>query len=332
MSAALFELRNLGVAIPTAQGLARPVTDLSFSLVPGRSLGIVGESGSGKTVAMLAACGLLPQARVTGDVRFDGQDLLALAPRARRALLGRHIGMVFQEPMTALNPVMRIDRQIAEPLVSHGLLSPAAALRRAVELLDRVGIVDAKRRAQSLPHELSGGMRQRVGIAMAIACEPRLLIADEPTTALDMTVQAQILRLLVGLRREFGMGLVMISHDLGIIGQVTDEVAVMYAGRLVEHCPTASLFSGPQHPYTISLLGSLPQPAQAGERLFAIEGTVPSPLQEMQGCRFAPRCQVVADVCTQARPALRAPDSTQPAHLAACHRAPLEAVVLEVAA
>jgi peptide/nickel transport system ATP-binding protein len=322
MKTPLFELDDFSVEIPTSRGIARPVNGLSLTLEPGRSIGIVGESGSGKSVAMMAACGLLPQARTSGSVRFEGRDLLALPASERRALLGRHIGMVFQEPMTALNPVMRIDRQIAEPLVTHGLATAAEALRRSVESLHRVGIAQPERVARQFPHELSGGMRQRVGIAMAIACGPRLLIADEPTTALDATVQAQILRLLTDLRRDLGMSLVLISHDLGVIGQVTDEVCVLYAGSEVERCPTASVFSDPQHPYTISLLGSLPQTGREGERLFAIDGSVPSALQRLPGCRFAPRCRLARAQCEQSAPVLHEAEAQ---HLVACHLAPIEA-------
>lgn len=320
-NANVLEFDGFGVQFSGNRAPSRPLLGLTLSLAQGSSLGIVGESGSGKTVSMLAAFGLLPNAITTGTARFQGRSLTELSPLERRKLLGREIGMVFQEPMTALDPLMRIDEQIAEGLVAHGILSPRAALQQAIELLDHVGIIDPQRCARCLPHELSGGMRQRVGIAIAIACEPQLLIADEPTAALDVTVQAQILELLANLRRKSGMAMVLISHDLGVVSQVTDQVAVLYAGRLLEHCATADLFSNPQHPYTIGLLGALPNRG-GRQTLYAIEGAVPSPDIILPGCRFAPRCVAAAPICLHGgEPSLRELASN---HHVACHRAPLE--------
>ncbi len=301
---------------------------VSISIEAGRTLGIVGESGCGKSVLSLSIMRLLAQpGRVTeGRIGFDGQDLLALPARAMRALRGREIAMIFQEPMTSLNPVHTVGFQIIEALRAHGAATDARAT--AIAALGRVRIPDAAAAMDKFPHQLSGGMRQRVMIAMAIACKPKLLIADEPTTALDVTVQAQILALLRELQAETGMGLILITHDLGVIAEMADEVAVMYAGKIVERAPAKNLFDDPQHPYTLGLLGSIPRLDLDRERLTAIEGTVPPPHAWPPGCRFTPRCPFAVTACEVAPPPLREVSSGvlgvgAPGHQAACIRAPL---------
>ena len=301
---------------------------VSISVEAGRTLGIVGESGCGKSVLSLSIMRLLAQpGRVTaGRIGFDGQDLLALPARAMRALRGREIAMIFQEPMTSLNPVHTVGFQIIEALRAHGAATDAPAT--AIAALGRVRIPDASAAMDKFPHQLSGGMRQRVMIAMAIACKPKLLIADEPTTALDVTVQAQILALLRELQAETGMGLILITHDLGVIAEMADEVAVMYAGKIVERAPAKNLFDDPQHPYTLGLLGSIPRLDLDRERLTAIEGAVPPPHAWPPGCRFAPRCPFAVTACDVAPPPLREVSGgvlgvAAPGHQAACIRAPL---------
>ncbi len=258
-----------------------------------------------------------------GRVMFDGQDLLTLAPRAMRDIRGQRIAMIFQEPMTSLNPVFTVGDQLTEAMRVHDRRASRAALRdRAVTALDRVRIPGAARRIEDYPHQMSGGMRQRVMIAMALACGPDLLIADEPTTALDVTVQAQILDLLRDLQAETGMAILLITHDLGVVAEMADQVAVMYAGRVVEQATGPDLFDDPQHPYTLGLLGSVPRIEEARDRLLAIEGAVPPPFDLPPGCRFHPRCVFMADPCTRTDPALR---TLGPDHAAACIRAPVEA-------
>ena len=312
--------------LATSFGATRAVDGVSIEVAAGRTLGIVGESGCGKSVLSLSIMRLLTHpGRVTaGAVRFDGQDLLGLSPRGMRQLRGRDIAMIFQEPMTSLNPVHSIGFQLVEALRAHN----AGGEREAIEALRRVRLPDPAAAMRKFPHQLSGGMRQRVMIAMAIACKPKLLIADEPTTALDVTVQAQILDLLRDLQAETGMGLILITHDLGVIAEMADEVAVMYAGRVVERAPAKSLFDDPQHPYTLGLLGSIPRLDLDRERLTAIEGAVPQPHAWPPGCRFAPRCPFAEPACEAAPPPLRemAPDARRaggPGHQAACIRAPL---------
>jgi len=263
-------------------------------------LAIVGESGSGKSVAMLAIMGLLPwTATVTADrMAFDGQEISGLTPKQRRSLIGRDIAMVFQEPMSSLNPCFTVGYQIGESLKQHLGLDRAARRQRVIELLDQVGIPDAASRLRAFPHQLSGGMSQRVMIAMALACKPRLLIADEPTTALDVTIQAQILDLLVSLRKDTGMALVLITHDLGVVAETADRVVVQYAGRQVESARADQLFTDPHHPYTAALLAALPEHAQ-GKRLAAIPGLVPGQFDRPSGCLFAPRCAHVQPVCAR---------------------------------
>ncbi len=296
--AALLEIRGLTVRFATRSGAFTAVESVDLTVHPNEVLAIVGESGSGKSVAMLAVMGLLPwTATVTADrMVFDGQDLLALTPRQRRALVGRDIAMVFQEPMSSLNPCFTVGYQVGEALAVHTDLDRAQRRARVAELLEQVGIPDATRRMRAFPHQLSGGMCQRVMIAMALACKPRLLIADEPTTALDVTIQAQILELLLGLQRRTGMGLVLITHDLGVVAETAHRVLVQYASRQVESGAAAALFSNPHHPYTAALLAALPERAQ-GRLLAGIGGRVPGQFDRPAGCLFAPRCQFVQPLC-----------------------------------
>ena len=300
----------------------RAVDGIDFSLQRGRTLGIVGESGCGKSVTALSIMGLVPApGRVAaGEVLFEGEDLLK-APAARmRDLRGDKLSMIFQEPMTSLNPAFTVGDQIAEVLVRHRNLDRNAAKQSAVEMLRRVRIPSPERRAEDYPHRLSGGMRQRVMIAMALACNPRLLIADEPTTALDVTIQAQILDLMRALREELGTSIILITHDLGVIAELADDVIVMYAGQVVERCTVQRLFAEPQHPYTVGLLGSIPRLHLAQERLSAIEGFVPDAAQLPAGCRFHPRCPFVIERCSREIPSLV---EIQRGHLTACWKAPL---------
>jgi len=284
-------------------------------------LGIVGESGSGKSVTALAIMGLLPKppARlVAGSIRFGGDELTTLSESRMERIRGAGISMVFQEPMTSLNPVLTIGEQIMETLRAHESLSARAQRARALEMLDRVGIPSAAQRLGDYPHQLSGGQRQRAMIAMALACRPRLLIADEPTTALDVTIQAQVLDLLMDLRDELGMAIVIITHNMGVIAETADRVLVMYAGRIVEQAPVAALFDRPRHPYTSGLLACVPTLEQERARLVAIPGALPEPARRPPGCRFAPRCARRIDACTAALPPL---ELRAPGHLAACIRA-----------
>ncbi len=320
MTAAL-SVENLTVAFATDRGLVRAVDGLSFAVQPGRTLAIVGESGCGKSVSSLAIMGLLgDNARIGGTVALAGQALLGMRPDARRRLRGAEMAMIFQEPMTSLNPAFTAGDQIAETLALHRGLSRPAAMAEAVRALDQVRIPDAARRAKQYPHQLSGGMRQRVMIAMALACQPKLLIADEPTTALDVTVQAQILELLDALKRETGTAIVLITHDLGVVADHAEDVVVMYAGRAVEAAPAGLLFDHPEHPYTIGLLGAAPRLDGPRGRLANIEGTVPDPMHLPPGCRFAPRCPFVEPDCNSADPPLAGLGAQ---HYAACQRAPL---------
>ncbi|MEO8030758.1 MAG: ABC transporter ATP-binding protein [Gemmatimonadota bacterium] len=302
---ALLEVERLGVTFPSGNGVVRPVDGISFQLARGECLALVGESGCGKSLTSLALLRLLPQAgSLTAEsvIRFDGASVPALGPEQLRQLRGRRIGIVFQDPMTSLNPVFTCGDQIAEGIRAHADVSKAEAWKRAVALLTEVGIADPERRATEFPHQLSGGMRQRVMIAIALASEPDLLIADEPTTALDVTVQAQILELLDQLRKKRGMALLLITHDLGVVAGRADRVAVMYAGRIIEEGPTQQLFARPSHPYTQGLFNSIPRLTGPLSRLTPIAGQVPAPGQWPTGCRFRPRCPQAHDRCLQEPP------------------------------
>ena len=322
---ALLEVSGLRTSFKLEGGGEFAAVDgISFSVSSGRTLGIVGESGCGKSVTSLSIMGLLPkgQGRVSaGSIRFEGADLATLGPDAMRALRGNRMAMIFQEPMTSLNPAFTIGDQLIEGIRCHRDISAAQAREHAIAMLRRVRIPSPEQRIDEYPHKLSGGMRQRVMIAMALACEPQLLIADEPTTALDVTIQAQVLDLMRTLREETGTAIILITHDLGVIAELADEVAVMYSGRIVERAPVARLFAEPQHPYTIGLLGSIPKLHLAQDRLNAIEGQVPTPMTRMDGCRFAPRCPFAVDKCRQEVPPLT---DMGDGHEAACWRAPLD--------
>jgi dipeptide transport system ATP-binding protein len=301
---ALLEIRNLAVEFGTARGRFRAVDGVDVTVEAGEILCIVGESGSGKSVSMLAAMGLIAwPGRVTADVmRFDGQDLQGLSARDRRKVVGKDMAMVFQEPMTSLNPCYPVGWQIAEALRVHNAVPRAKVQDRVVELLDQVGIPDPSRRMNAFPHQMSGGMNQRVMIAMAIACNPRLLIADEPTTALDVTIQKQILDLLINLQASHGMGLVLITHDMGVVAETAHRVQVMYAGQMVEEQATDALFATPRHPYTAALLDALPERAHGRSRLPTIPGVVPGIDDRPSGCLFNPRCAHVTDLCRTTKP------------------------------
>ncbi len=313
----LLEVRGLTVSFATRGGAFVAVEGADFDVAAGEVLAVVGESGSGKSVAMLAIMGLLPwTATVTAErLAFMGADLRGLTAKARRALVGRDLAMIFQEPMSSLNPCFTVGYQIGEVLTEHLGLDKTARRQRVIELLDQVGIPDAARRASAFPHQLSGGMCQRVMIAMALACKPKLLIADEPTTALDVTIQAQILDLLVSLRRDTGMGLVLITHDLGVVAETADRVVVQYAGLQVERNDAQALFDAPHHPYTAALLAALPDRAEPGSRLAAIPGVVPGQHNRPPGCQFAPRCPRVFDACVR-KPPLASAELGQ----ALCHK------------
>jgi peptide/nickel transport system ATP-binding protein len=302
------------------------VSGASFSLDSGRTLGLVGESGCGKSVTALSIMRLLPKAgtRVTGSVVFEGRDLAALSERQMRDLRGNRLAMIFQEPMTSLNPSFTVGDQIGEALMRHRGLAPRAARAAAIEMLDRVRIPSPGQRVDDYPHKLSGGMRQRVMIAMALACSPALLIADEPTTALDVTIQAQILDLLAKLRDETGAAIILITHDMGVVAEICDDVAVMYAGEIVELAPVARLLERPEHPYTVGLLGSMPHLGARRDRLAAIAGSVPSLAEEFAGCRFSGRCPFADARCHDQAPPLAA---VAPGHVSRCWKAPLEALV-----
>ncbi len=317
---ALLEVRDLTVGIRTEQGVFHAIEEIGFTLREGEALGLVGESGCGKSITALALMGLLPQpaARVLGgQILLDGTDLAHLAEHERRALRGDRMGMIFQAPMTSLNPVHRVGAQLVEALRAHRPHGRADAWREAVRMLDMVGIPSAEQRARAYPHELSGGMRQRVMIAMALICRPRLLIADEPTTALDVSIQAQILELLLSLQDELGMAVLMITHDLGVVAEMVDSVVVMYAGQVVERADVHTLFRAPRHPYTSALLRSVPRLDEDIDRLLSIEGLVAAPHLRPAGCSFHERCPARRERCAREVPRLEcAPEAD--AHLARC--------------
>ena len=321
---ALLEVDRLQTHFRTPDGVNRAVDGVSFSIGAGETLAIVGESGCGKSVTAMSILGLVPRppARHGGAIRFEGRDLLSMSKREMDAIRGKEIAMIFQEPMTSLNPVLAVGWQIAETLRLHEGLDRRAAEAKAVEMLALVGIPEPERRVREYPHQLSGGMRQRVMIAMALACNPKLLIADEPTTALDVTIQAQILDLMRDLKRRVGAAIMLITHDLGVVAEVADRVVVMYAGRKVEEASVRDLFRAPRHPYTQGLLGAVPKLGSslsgASTRLADIPGQVPSLKRKIEGCVFAGRCDRVTDFCRTAAPAV---DLKAPGHWAACHYA-----------
>jgi oligopeptide/dipeptide ABC transporter ATP-binding protein len=330
MNAPLLEIRELQTHFFTDDGIVRAVDGVSLALEPGRTLAVVGESGSGKSVTALSVLRLvaMPPGRIVGgSIRFRGRDLLSLSEPEMRGIRGREISMIFQEPMTSLNPVYTCGEQIMEVLELHLKLDRSAAKKQAIELLRHVGIPSPEQRVDEYPHQMSGGMRQRVMIAMALACRPALLIADEPTTALDVTIQAQILELLRALQRELEMSVLLITHDLGVVAETADQVAVMYAGQVVETCGVRDIFHAARHPYTAGLLASLPRlgeeagPHSGGSgprRLRVIPGQVPDPTRFPSGCRFHPRCPLAVERCRTEAPALR---DVGGGHLARCHRA-----------
>ncbi len=320
--APLLELKSLTVSFATDDGTVHAVGGIDLALRRGRTLGLVGESGCGKSVTSLAVMGLLPpeNATIGGEVRFEGRDLLKLAKSELRDLRGARLAMIFQEPMTSLNPSYTIGNQIIEAIQRHQRVSAAEARTRAIDVLKLVRIPSPEKRIDDYPHKLSGGMRQRAMIAMALACGPKLLIADEPTTALDVTIQAQILDLMRGLRRDTGTAIILITHDLGVVAEMADDVAVMYAGQIVERAPVETLFARPEHPYTVGLLGSIPKLDHKRERLPSIEGRVPDMTNPPAGCRFAARCPFVEEACRTAPPPLV---EVAPGHLSRCRRAPL---------
>jgi len=326
----LLEVENLQTHFRTPDGINRAVDGLSFHVNAGETVAIVGESGCGKSVTSMSILRLIPEppGKIAGSIRFNGRDLLKLSDNEMRAIRGNEISMIFQEPMTSLNPVLTVGRQIGETLRLHQGLSKQQAEARSIEMLRLVGIPAPERRVREYPHQLSGGMRQRVMIAMALACNPKLLIADEPTTALDVTIQAQILDLMRDLKHRVGAAIVLITHDLGVVAEVAERVVVMYAGRKVEEAAVGKLFRNPRHPYTQGLLGSVPKLGSSliGEetRLAEIPGLVPSLKTKIDGCVFASRCPLVTDLCRSIAPAL---EEKAAGHVAACHYAPREGAI-----
>jgi peptide/nickel transport system ATP-binding protein len=325
----LLEVENLQTHFRTPDGINRAVDGVSFHVEEGETLAVVGESGCGKSVTANSILRLIPEppGKIAGSIRFQGVDLLKLSDRAMRKVRGNDIAMIFQEPMTSLNPVLTVGRQLGETLRLHQRVGKQEADERAIEMLRLVGIPEAKRRIDEYPHQMSGGMRQRVMIAIALSCRPKLLLADEPTTALDVTIQAQILDLMKDLKTKIGAAIILITHDLGIVAEVAERVMVMYAGRKVEEAPVAQLYRTPRHPYTQGLFGAVPKLGSSlsgtQSKLAEIPGVVPSLKQRIQGCVFAGRCTQATDLCRQAAPAL---ELKAPGHLAACHYAPKEAL------
>lgn len=304
--APLLEIRDLKTYFKTDEGIVRAVDGVSYSLKPGECLGVVGESGSGKSVTQVTVLGLIPQPPgiiAGGQILFKGQDLLKLKPNELRKIRGNRISMIWQDPMSSLNPFLKISRQLIEPLMTHQGMNKAEARAKAIEMLEKVGIPGAADRFDMYPHQFSGGMRQRVMIAMALLCQPELLIADEPTTALDVTIQAQILELIKGLRRDLGTSVIMITHDLGVVAGMADRIVVMYAGRLMEEAPARALFHKPSHPYTVGLLRSVPRLDKGkSSRLIPIDGRPPNVSKPIPGCPFAPRCVWAQDRCHKETP------------------------------
>ena len=325
----LLEVENLQTHFRTPDGINRAVDGVSFHVEEGETLAVVGESGCGKSVTANSILRLIPEppGKIAGSIRFQGVDLLKLSDRAMRKVRGNDISMIFQEPMTSLNPVLTVGRQLGETLRLHQRVGKQEADERAIEMLRLVGISEAKRRLDEYPHQLSGGMRQRVMIAIALSCRPKLLIADEPTTALDVTIQAQILDLMKDLKSKIGAAIILITHDLGIVAEVAERVMVMYAGHKVEEAPVAQLYRSPRHPYTQGLFGAVPKLGSSldgtATRLVEIPGVVPSLKERLPGCVFASRCALATDLCRQAAPAL---ELKAAGHYAACHYAPKEAL------
>src|SRR5512147_256129 len=325
----LLEVNDLRTQFPTRSGLVRAVDGVSFNLDRGELLGLVGESGCGKSMTALSVMRLIspPGRIVSGEILFDGKDLLQLSDAEMRQMRGDDIAMIFQDPMTSLNPVYTVGEQIAEALRLHRKMSRKEARQATIEAMREVAIPDPARRINDYPHQLSGGMRQRVMIAMALACNPKLLIADEPTTALDVTIQAQILELMLDLKRRVGAAIVLITHDLGVVAEIAERVMVMYAGRKVEEAPVAELFRSPRHPYTQGLLGAVPKLGSSltgtARRLAEIPGQVPDLRKPITGCVFAGRCALATDLCRQYAPGL---EEKGPRHVAACHYAAKGAV------
>ena len=314
----LLEVRDLAVEFPTQDGIVHAVSGLTFSLRRGETLGIVGESGSGKSVTNLAILGLLnaQRSKITGEILLHGKDLLKATPAELQDVRGKDVAMIFQDPFACLHPMYRVGSQIAEAVRAHVDVSKAKALERAIEVLDAVGIPNARQRAKDYPHQFSGGMRQRAMIAMALVHNPDVLIADEPTTALDVTVQAQILELIDKVKRDFDIGVILVTHDLGVVAETAQTVMVMYAGRAVEHGPARQVFDNPQHPYTWGLLESMPTVEAKVAKLHAIEGSPPSVIHLPPGCAFHPRCPHRFDKCLTVRPPL---EQMEGGHLDACH-------------
>ena len=314
----LLEVSDLHVAVPSKRETVRAVDGVSFQVFQGETFGLVGESGCGKSQTLRSILGLLKQpGRITGgEIRYKGADIAKMSQRELQKIRGKEISMIFQEPMTALNPVLRIRSQMYEAFEGEKL-SKEEKRRRAIELLKLVGIPSPETRLDEYPHQFSGGMRQRAMIAIALGARPKLLLADEPTTALDVTIQDQIMKLLNLLKQELGMSIILVTHDLGVIAQMCDRVAVMYAGQIVEMTDTVTLFSRPRHPYTYGLMGSLPNEETAGTTLEAIKGSPPNLAHLPEGCPFSPRCKYACDLCRRERPALT---EVEPGHLARCHR------------
>ncbi len=330
MSEPILEVRDLHVEIPLTRGTVRAVDGASFTVAPGEAMGLVGESGSGKSMTLRAILGLLPHPAgiAGGEILYEGADLVTMPAKKLQDLRGKEISMIFQEPMTALNPVMRVGDQIAEGPLAHLRMGKSASQERALDLMRQVGIPDPERRARAFPHELSGGMRQRVMIAIALSCEPKLILCDEPTTALDVTIQDQILKLLRSLREERGLSVVFVTHDLAVVAQTCQRLAVMYAGQVVETGSIDETFRSPRHPYTLGLLRSVPDLEDVRDVLRSIPGTPPDPVHPPEGCRFAPRCEFAQPDCMVGDKPLR---PITPTRSTACIHddAPARAVQLE---
>ncbi|MBC7461088.1 MAG: ABC transporter ATP-binding protein [Thermoleophilia bacterium] len=325
---ALLEVRDLKVQYKTRAGIVKAVDGVSYWVDEGETLGIVGESGCGKSQTSLGLMRLIKSPGIVagGEVLYNGRDLTQISEQEMQAVRGNEIAMIFQDPMTSLNPVLKISTQLTEGLIHHKGMTMQQARARALELMNAVQIPAANDRLDAYPHQFSGGMRQRVMIAMALACNPKVLICDEPTTALDVTIQAQILELISELQKEFGTAVIMITHDMGVVAEVADRVAVMYAGRIIEHAPTNEIFDHPQHPYTEALLGSLPSldDALEGERLESIPGLPPDLINPPSGCKFHPRCKYRTAICSDRVPPLIAPIDEDAAHVAACWHPAIE--------